>query len=90
MASEKAGQAQQAANQAGTRVTSLAGTVENLDNYKQVSDTTVRFAFDKAVLTKAGQAELDQLPGKFKARSTTSFRWKATPIPPVPLTITIS
>jgi OOP family OmpA-OmpF porin len=68
MASEKAGQAQQAANQAGTRVTSLAGTVENLDNYKQVSDTTVRFAFDKAVLTKAGQAELDQFAGQVQSQ----------------------
>jgi outer membrane protein OmpA-like peptidoglycan-associated protein len=59
-AGQSADQAQQAANQAGTRVTSLAGTVENLDNYKQVSDTTVLFGFDKAVLTKKEQADLDQ------------------------------
>ncbi len=59
-AGKSADQAQQAANQAGTRVTSLAGTVENLDNYKQVSDATVLFGFDKAVLTKKEKADLDQ------------------------------
>jgi outer membrane protein OmpA-like peptidoglycan-associated protein len=59
-ARQSADQAQQAANQAGTRVTSLAGTVENLDNYKQVSDATVLFGFDKAVLTKKEKGDLDQ------------------------------
>lgn len=59
-ARQSADQAQQAANQAGTRVTSLAGTVENLDNYKQVSDATVLFGFDKAALTKKDKADLDE------------------------------
>jgi outer membrane protein OmpA-like peptidoglycan-associated protein len=59
-AGQSADQAQQAANRAGTRVTSLAGTVENLDNYKQVSDTTVLFGFDKALLTKKEKDDLDQ------------------------------
>jgi OOP family OmpA-OmpF porin len=59
-ARQSADQAQQAANQAGTRVTSLAGTVENLDNYKQVSDATVLFGFDKAALTKKDKGDLDQ------------------------------
>jgi outer membrane protein OmpA-like peptidoglycan-associated protein len=59
-ARQSADQAQQAANQAGTRVTSLAGTVENLDNYKQVSDATVLFGFDKAVLTKKDKGDLDE------------------------------
>ncbi len=59
-AGQSADQAQQAANRAGTRVTSLAGTVENLDNYKQVSDATVLFGFDQALLTKKDKADLDQ------------------------------
>lgn len=59
-AGQSADQAQQAANQAGTRVTTLAGTVENLDNFKQVSDTTVLFGFDKAMLTKKDRDDLDQ------------------------------
>ena len=59
-AGQSADQAQQAANRAGTRVTSLAGTVENLDNYKQVSDTKVLFGFDKALLTKKDKDDLDQ------------------------------
>ena len=41
-------------------MTSLAGTVENLDNYKPVSDTTVLFGFDKAVLTRKDKQTLDE------------------------------
>jgi outer membrane protein OmpA-like peptidoglycan-associated protein len=59
-AGQAADQAQQTASRAGTRVTSLAGTVENLDNYKQVSDATVLFGFDKAMLTKKDKNDLDQ------------------------------
>ena len=51
-AGQAADQANQNATQASNHVTSLAGTVENLDNYKSVSDTTVLFAFDKAQLTR--------------------------------------
>ncbi len=40
-------------------MTSLAGTVENLDNYKPVSDTTVLFAFNKAELTSKDKQTLD-------------------------------
>jgi outer membrane protein OmpA-like peptidoglycan-associated protein len=60
-AGQSADQAQQAADKAGTRVTSLAGTVENLDNFKQVSDATVLFGFDRAILTKRDRDDLDQL-----------------------------
>ena len=59
-ARQTADQAQQAANQAGNRVTSLAGTVENLDDYKQVSDATVLFGFDKAILTTKDKSDIDQ------------------------------
>ena len=45
-AGQAADQANQNATQASHRVTSLAGTVENLDNYKPVNDTTVLFAFN--------------------------------------------
>src|SRR5215472_9355372 len=44
-AGQAADQANQYATKTGNRVTSLAGTVENLDNFKSVSDTTVLFAF---------------------------------------------
>src|SRR5271157_322354 len=59
-AGQAADQANQNATQAGNRVTSLAGTVENLDNYKPVTDTTVLFAFNKADLTRKDKDALDQ------------------------------
>src|SRR5580704_5381082 len=56
----------QAANQAQTSATdavhqadSLASVVSNLDNYKQVTEVAVNFAFDKADLSKADKAKLD-------------------------------
>jgi outer membrane protein OmpA-like peptidoglycan-associated protein len=60
-AGQAADQANQNATQASHRVTSLAGTVENLDNYKPVSDTTVLFAFNRSDLTRKGKEALDQL-----------------------------
>ncbi len=60
---DAAGQAANAAGQnaqeAVNRVDTLAGVVANLDNYKSVSDVTVTFAFDKAVLTAADKKQLD-------------------------------
>jgi OmpA-OmpF porin, OOP family len=58
-AGQSADQANQNATQASHRVTSLAGTVENLDNYKPVNDTTVLFAFNQAELTRKGKEALD-------------------------------
>jgi len=58
-AGQTADQANQSATQASNRITSLAGTVENLDNYKQVTDTTVLFGFDKAQLTRKDKQTLD-------------------------------
>ncbi len=58
-AGQSADQANQSATQAGKRVTNLAGTVENLDNYKPVSDTTVLFGFNKAELTPKDKQTLD-------------------------------
>jgi outer membrane protein OmpA-like peptidoglycan-associated protein len=60
-----AGQAADTANQtaldAVNRVDSLSGVVANLDNYKALSDVSVTFGFDKAVLTKADKADLDEV-----------------------------
>jgi OOP family OmpA-OmpF porin len=59
-ASQAATQAQQSAQEAVNRADSLSSLVANLDSYKQVADSTVTFAFNKAVLTRSGKAELDQ------------------------------
>ena len=60
-AGQAADQANQNATQAANRVTSLAGTVENLDKYKPVGDpTTVQFGFDKADLTRKDKQTLDE------------------------------
>jgi outer membrane protein OmpA-like peptidoglycan-associated protein len=60
-ATQAAQQAQGAAQEAVNRADSLASVVANLDNYKQVGDVSVTFAFDKSDLTKADKAQLDTL-----------------------------
>jgi len=65
-AGQTADQANQNATQASNRVTSLAGTVENLDNYKAISATTVLFGFDKSQLTQKDKATLDDLGGQLQ------------------------
>lgn len=60
-AGQSADAANQAAQQAYNRVDSLSGVVANLDNYKQLSDVSVTFAFDKYVLTAADKQQLDDL-----------------------------
>jgi OOP family OmpA-OmpF porin len=62
-AGKTADEAQGMANQATTRVTSLANTVANLDNYRPVVETTVHFGFDKANLTSKAKEALDELGG---------------------------
>jgi|SRR5271157_988021 len=59
-ASQSANQAQQSASDAIHEADSLGSVVANLDNYKQVADVAVTFGFDKADLTKADRAQLDQ------------------------------
>jgi OmpA-OmpF porin, OOP family len=60
-----AGQSADAANknaqEAYNRVDSLSGVVANLDNYKQLSDVSVTFAFDKYVLTADDKKQLDDM-----------------------------
>lgn len=52
-------QADQSAQDAVTQADSLASVVANIDSYKQVSETSVTFAFDKAELTRKGKTALD-------------------------------
>jgi OmpA-OmpF porin, OOP family len=60
-ATQAATQAQGSAQEAVNRADSLASVVANLDNYKQVGDVSVTFAFDKSVLTKTDKEQLDGL-----------------------------
>ena len=60
-AGQSAQQANQAATEAVNRVDTLQGVIANLDNYKQLSDVSVTFGFDKSVLTKADKEQLDQM-----------------------------
>ncbi len=67
-AGQAADQANQNATQAGKRVTSLAGTVENLDNYKPVAETTVLFGFDKSQLTPKDKQTLDDFAAQLQSQ----------------------
>ena len=60
-AGQSADKASVSAKDAYNRVDSLASTIAGLDNYKPLSDVSVTFAFDKAVLTAADKRELDQV-----------------------------
>ncbi len=63
-AGQQADEANKNAQTVSTNVASLAGTVENLDNYKPVAESSVHFGFDKAVLTSKAKDALDQLGGQ--------------------------
>jgi|SRR6185437_5099269 len=63
-ATTAAGTAQQAAQEAVNRADSLSSVVANLDNYKQVADTSVHFGFDKATLSRKDEAKLDDFAQK--------------------------
>ena len=60
-AQQSADKANGNAQEAYNRVDSLNGVITNLDTYKPISDSSVTFAFDKAVLTAADKKELDSL-----------------------------
>ncbi len=66
-AGQSADAANKSAQEAYNRVDSLSGVVANLDNYKQLSDVSVTFAFDKSVLTAADKAQLDDLAAKLSS-----------------------
>jgi outer membrane protein OmpA-like peptidoglycan-associated protein len=58
-ASKAAGDADSAANFAVHRADSLESVIKGLDNYKPMANVAVTFGFDKAVLTKDDQEQLD-------------------------------
>ncbi len=65
-AGQSADAANQKAQEAYNRVDTLSGVVANLDNYKQLADVSVTFGFDKAALTAADRAKLDELATSLK------------------------
>lgn len=58
-ASQQASAAQTSANDAVNRADTLDSVVKGLDNYKKVTDVSVLFGFDKAVLTSKDKGNLD-------------------------------
>jgi outer membrane protein OmpA-like peptidoglycan-associated protein len=60
-AGQSADAAGQSAQDAVNRVDTLSGVVANLDNYKELSNASVTFGFDKSVLTADDKAQLDQI-----------------------------
>ena len=59
-AATSADQANQGVARVGNGLNGLQGTVENLDNYKPVANTTVLFGFNKFNLSKTDQQSLDE------------------------------
>ncbi|HEY6763253.1 MAG TPA: OmpA family protein [Candidatus Sulfotelmatobacter sp.] len=62
-AGQNAASAQQMADAANNRVGMLTNTVANLDNYHAVAETSVKFGFNKDILTAKSKEALDQLGG---------------------------
>ncbi len=62
-ANQNATTAQQVANAANNRVGVLTNQVANLDNYRPVAETSVKFGFNKDSLTTQAKESLDQLAG---------------------------
>ena len=62
-ANQNASAAQQVADTANNRVGVLTNTVANLDNYRPVAETSVKFGFNKDNLTPKAKEALDQLAG---------------------------
>src|ERR1700678_746952 len=62
-ANQSATSAQQVADAANARVGVLTDTVANLDNYRPVAETSVKFGFNKDPLTPKAKDALDQLAG---------------------------
>jgi outer membrane protein OmpA-like peptidoglycan-associated protein len=60
-AGQSADAANKSAQEAYNRVDTLSGVVANLDNYKQLSDVSVTFGFDKYNLTADDKKQLDDL-----------------------------
>ncbi len=69
-ANSAAGTAQTTAQDAVHRADTLRGAVADLDTYKQVSDVSVTFGFNKSNLNKDAQAALDGLGGQLSAQKS--------------------
>ena len=63
-ASNRANTANGVATDASTRTNTLNGTVQNLDQYQQVSATTVPFAPGHLLLSKSAKSDLDDVATK--------------------------
>jgi OmpA-OmpF porin, OOP family len=63
-ATQAANSADMAANDVAHRADSLDSVVKGLDSYKQVATVSVTFGFDKSILTKDDQAQLDSFAGQ--------------------------
>ncbi|HEY0161447.1 MAG TPA: OmpA family protein [Edaphobacter sp.] len=63
-ASTRANAAQQTASNASTRATSLNSTVSNLDQYQEVTATSVPFVSGRTTLGPKAKAELDDVAAK--------------------------
>jgi len=59
--------AQQMADAANSRVSGLTNTVANLDNYRTVAETSVKFGFNRDVLTPQAKDALDQMAGSISS-----------------------
>jgi OOP family OmpA-OmpF porin len=66
-AGQNATSAQQMADAANNRVGMLTNTVANLDNYRPVAETSVKFGFNKDNLTPKAKEALDQLAGSISS-----------------------
>ena len=66
-AGQSAATAQQMADAANNRVGVLTNTVANLDNYRPVAETSVKFGFNKDNLTPKAMEALDQLAGSISS-----------------------
>src|ERR1700676_1170740 len=62
-AGQNAASAQQLADTTNNRVGVLTNTVANLDNYRPVAETSVKFGFNRDNLTPKAKEALDQLAG---------------------------
>jgi len=60
-AMNKAGSAQDLANKDSEEIRTLRQVVSNLDDYKQVADLTIPFAFNKYTLTAKDREQLDNM-----------------------------
>jgi outer membrane protein OmpA-like peptidoglycan-associated protein len=67
-AGNKATQAQNTATQANTRLTTVEGVVNNIDQYKATNQTEIRFRPGQSVLSKNAKTALDQLAEPLKGQ----------------------